>query len=151
MVNPVEKGARTELKVRDELRKLSGLPFERTPGSGALDPKHQLKGDLYLVGEKNLYCIEVKGYADCQLTTTLFTAKDPLLLSWWQQTERQGAQVSKKPLLIFKHDRSPLFVGFKEMPNDEYPYIFINIQSYEFYVALLSDWFKHEKPKFILE
>ena len=66
-VDPRAKGARAETVVRDELRKLTGLKWERVPGSGALDPKHLLKGDLYVVGEKNLYCVEVKHYKDCHI------------------------------------------------------------------------------------
>ena len=60
MVDSREKGARAETVARDALRKLSKLQWERTPGSGALDPKHLLKGDLYIPGEKNLFVVEVK-------------------------------------------------------------------------------------------
>ena len=49
-VDPRAKGARTETTVRDLLKKHTGLAWERVPGSGALDPKHQLKGDLYVPG-----------------------------------------------------------------------------------------------------
>ena len=61
MVDPRAKGARTETTVRDTLRKATGLQWERVPGSGALDEKHGLKGDLYVPGEKNKFCVEVKG------------------------------------------------------------------------------------------
>lgn len=153
-VDPRAKGARAETVVRDKLRELTGLQWERVPSSGALDPKHGLKGDLYVPNEKNLYSVEVKHYADCQLTTTLFTAKDPLLAQWWQQAERQGKQVSKKPLLIFKHDRSPLFVAFNDYNSEvmQFPYIYLSLgDKCDCWVALFEDWFKHEKPKFILE
>lgn len=143
------KGARGETVARDKLRELTGLQWERVPSSGALDPKHGLKGDLYVPNEKNLFSIEVKHYAECQLTTTLFTAKDPILLEWWRQALRQGEQVGKKPLLIFKHDRSPLFVAFKDMPCDNYDFLFISVQGLEFYVAMLEDWHDNELPEFI--
>ena len=149
MVDSRQKGARTETVVRDRLREHTGLQWERVPSSGALDPKHGLKGDLYVPGEKNLYCVEVKGYADDHLTTTLLTAIDPQLLIWFEQTERQGKQVDKIPLLIFKHDRSKLFAGFKNMPSYDYRHIFISAKGHEFYVALLDDFLKHENPKFI--
>lgn len=148
MVDSRAKGATAETKVRDELRKLTGLKWERVPGSGALDPKHQLKGDLYCPGSKNLYCVEVKHYKDDHFNTTLFTGKNPQLIEWWRQTIRESAQVSREPLLIFKHDRSKLFCAYKEMPNTTFPYIFVSVHGYEFYVSLLDDWIKHEAPKF---
>ena len=48
MVDPRAKGARAETQVRDKLRELTALNWERVPSSGALDPKHGLKGDLYV-------------------------------------------------------------------------------------------------------
>jgi hypothetical protein len=149
MVDSRQKGARTETVVRDRLREFSGLGWERVPSSGALDPKHQLKGDLYVPGEKNLYCVEVKGYADDHLTTTILTAVDPQLLVWWEQTERQGKQVDKIPLLIFKHDRSKLFAAFADMPSNTYRHFLVCAKGHEFYVSLLDDYLKHEQPKFI--
>jgi len=103
------KGATAETKARDLLRKLTGLQWERVPGSGALDPKHLLKGDLYVPGEKNLYAVEVKHYADCHINHTLITGKNPQIIEWVKQAVRQGEQVGKIPLLIFKHDRSAFF------------------------------------------
>ena len=143
------KGATAETKARDELRKLTGLVWERVPGSGALDPKHLLKGDLYVPGEKNLYSVEVKHYKDCHIDSSLLTGKSPQLLEWWEQALRQGIQVDKKPLLIFKHDRSKFFAAFKEMPEGEFPFIFINVKGHELYVSLLVDYITYNKPKFI--
>ncbi len=148
MVDSRAKGATAETKVRDDLRKFTGLKWERVPGSGALDPKHRLKGDLYIPGVENTYCVEVKHYKDDHLNTTLFTGKKPQLIEWWEQTIRESAQVSREPLLIFKHDRSKLFCAFLDMPNHNFPYIFINVHGHEFYVALLEDWLSHEAPKF---
>lgn len=148
MVDSRAKGATAETKVRDELRKLTKLQWERVPGSGALDPKHGLKGDLYVPHANNFFCVEVKHYKDDHLNTTLFTGKSPQLLEWWRQTIRESAQVGREPLLIFKHDRSQLFCAFKDMPLEHFPYIFININGYEFFVAKLVDWISNERPKF---
>ena len=148
MVDSRAKGATAETKVRDELRKLTGLQWERVPGSGALDPKHGLKGDLYVPNANNFFCVEVKHYKDDHLNTTLFTGKSPQLIEWWKQTIRESAQVGREPVLIFKHDRSKLFCAFKDMPTSHFNYIFMNIQNHEFYVALLEDWLRHEAPKF---
>ena len=150
VVDARAKGARTETVVRDLLRKHTDLGWERVPGSGALDPKHLLKGDLYVPGRTNLYCTEVKGYAEDHLTSHLLTGKNPQLVEFWEQTTRQGKQVSKKPLLIFKFDRSKVFVAFEDMPcSQDYRWVYYNHENHEFYVALLEDWLKHEQPEFV--
>ena len=150
MVDPRAKGARTESLARDALRKHTNLTWERVPGSGALDPKHQLKGDLYVPGRTNLYAVEVKGYAEDHINSTLLTGKNPQLLEFWKQATRQGHQVNKKPLLIFKFDRSKLFVAFEDMPSHTgYRCLLINIEGFEFFVALLEDWLNFEQPQFV--
>lgn len=148
MVDSREKGARAESAVRDELRRLTGLAWERTPGSGALNEKHKLKGDLYIPDSKNLYCVEVKHYAEDHFTSALLTGKNPQIIEWWSQALRQGKQVDRKPLLIFKHDRSKLFCIFDDMPTAEYRYVFCNILGHEFYISKLEDFIVNERPNF---
>lgn len=145
------KGARTEITVRDLLRKHTGLMWERVPGSGALDPKHKLKGDLYVPDcPTQQYCVEVKGYAEDHISSHLLTSKSPQLIDFWKQSVRQGIQVDRKPLLIFKFDRSKAFVAFAEMPSTtKYRYIYCNVDEHEFYVALLEDWLRNEQPVFV--
>lgn len=148
-VDPRAKGARAETDIRDKLRVLTGLQWERVPSSGALDAKHGLKGDLYVPNEKNLYAVEVKHYAEDHLTSKLLTDKTPQIIEWWQQSIRQGTQVSKKPLLIFKFDRSKIFVAFQEMPAGDYRFMYYSGLGYEFYMSLLDDWITNEQPEFI--
>jgi Holliday junction resolvase len=149
MVDSRQKGSRAESDAAKVLKAYSGLDFKRVPMSGALHESHQLKGDLYLVNSLNVYCIEVKHYKDCHLTSNILTDKTPQIEEWWIQTIRESAQISRKPLLIFKHDRSKWFVGFKEPPSTEaYRYMFINTGEHQFYVAKLDDWLKHEEIKF---
>lgn len=144
------KGARTETQVRDTLKKHTGLAWERVPGSGALDPKHGLKADLYVTGRTNLYAVEVKGYAEDHISSVLLTGKSPQLLEFWKQTIRQGQQVNKKPLLIFKFDRSKQFVAFEDMPTtNAYRWMFVQLDDHEFYVALLESWLVCEQPVFV--
>lgn len=149
MVDSRAKGARTETVARDMLRKHTKLNWERVPGSGALDPKHQLKGDLYVPGMQNLFCVEVKGYAEDHLTSHILTSKTPQLIQFWQQTYRQSCQVNKHPLLIFKFDRSKLFVAFEDLPSQQYRFMCISCDGHEFFVALLEDWLTHEKTQFV--
>lgn len=149
MVDPRAKGAKAETDVRDKLRTITKLKWERVPGSGALDPKHGLKGDLYVPGEGNLYVVEVKHYEDDHLTSAVLSSKSPQLLIWWQQATRQGTQVSKIPVLIFKHNRSKMFIAFQDMPSGNYNYVYVSREGFEFYIAILEDWLEHEQPKFI--
>lgn len=149
-VNPRAKGVRAETQIRDQLRVLTGLQWERVPSSGALDPKHLLKGDLYVPGEKNLYAVEVKHYAESHIDHLLVSGKNHQLLKWVIQTIRQGKQVDKKPLLIFKHDRSPNYCAFIDIPEFSEPFIYVSKEGYEFYISLLEDFINNNKPKFIL-
>lgn len=152
VVDSRQKGARTETLARDMLRKYTGLNWERVPGSGALDPKHQLKGDLYVPGQTNRFCVEVKGYADDHINSGLLTHKTPQLVEWWQQTDRQARQVDKLPLLIFKYDRSKLFVATVAYDLDMLEnrwLLYSNGGDYEFYIMLLEDWLSGSTVKFI--
>lgn len=150
MVDSRAKGAKAESDVKIILKKHTNLGWERTPGSGALNEKHLLKGDLYIPGKENLYCVEVKHYEDDHLTSQILTSKSPQLMEWWQQAVRQGIQVARKPLLIFKHNRSKIFVAFEDIPSrDDYRKICIEVSPHFFYIAVLEDWLKYEKPNFI--
>lgn len=149
MVDVRAKGAKAETDAKNILKKYTGLGWERVPGSGALDEKHLMKGDLYCPGKDNLYAVEVKHYEDDHLTSQILTSKNPQLLDWWKQAVRQGIQVSKKPLLIFKHNRSKFFVAFEDIPTADYRKVFIEVLEHSFYVAVLEDWLQFEKPQFI--
>ena len=150
MVDVRQKGATAETKARDDLRALTGLKWERVPGSGALDPKHGLKADLYVPNERNLYAVEVKHYSSCHIDHSLISGKTPQLLEWVEQAKRQGIQVDKKWLLIFKHDRSKFFVAFEDLPEGDYPFLMVSKNSHEFYISLLSDFIINNSPRFIL-
>ncbi len=150
MVDSRQKGARAETDVAKVLTTHTGHTFKRVPLSGALHASHGMKGDLYIPNTLNIFCIEVKHYADDHLTSKVLTDKDPQLLEWWKQTIREAAQVSRKPLLIFKFNRSKIFVAFKDMPNTtNYRCMYLSIDGHEFYVAKLDDWLKNENPRFV--
>jgi len=115
MVDSRQKGRTGEIGARDELRKLTGLMWERTPMSGALDAIHQLKGDIYVPQVNTRYCIEVKFYKDDHINTKLLTSKTPTFLNWFNQAEREANQMNKLPLLVFKHNRSKWFAAFTHL------------------------------------
>lgn len=149
MVDVRQKGSTAETKAKEELIKLTNEDWQRIPMSGALDAKHGLKGDLYIVGKHNLYCVEVKHYSSSHIDYSLITGKNPQILEWVEQAKRQSIQVGKKWLLIFKHDRSKFFVAFEELPEGDYPFIFISKNGHELYISLLSDFIINNNPRFV--
>lgn len=151
MVDSRAKGARAESAAKDILVKYTKLNWERIPLSGALDAKHGLKGDLYIPNVNNIYCVEVKHYADDQISTKILTDKNPQFIKWWKQCLRQATEVRKQPLLLFKHDRSKWFCA-----NNIYPlnikdsdFLMFNSPEYEIFIFRLEDWLKYEEPEFI--
>jgi len=145
MVDSRAKGARGEYLVRDMLREHSDLQFERVPNSGALE---YLKGDLYVPHEKNIFCIEVKNYAESPLSDRIFTQKKTNnLIKWWKKLIIQAEGGNQTPLLFFKYNRSPIYVVTDLRPDvtEEYLYIrFLNC-----YILLAEEWLEKEKPRFL--
>lgn len=144
MVDSRAKGARGEYLVRDMLREATNYQFERVPASGALA---YLKGDLYVPNEKNIFCIEVKSYADSPLTDKIFTArKTNNLIRWWKKVEVQAEGGNQEPLLFFKYNRSPVFVVTARRPDST---DYMSISWLNCYVAEALTWLKNEKPEFL--
>ena len=145
MVDSRAKGARGEYLVRDMLREHTGHQFERVPSSGALE---YLKGDLYVPHAKNKFCIEVKNYAESPLTDKLFTAsRTNNLIQWWSKLVRQADTGNQEPLLFFKYNRSPVFVGTEIPPKETDHYIFISWLGC--FVLLAEEWLNKEKVEFL--
>ena len=145
MVDSRAKGARGEYLVRDMLREHTGHQFERVPSSGALE---YLKGDLYVPHAKNKFCIEVKNYAESPLTDKIFTAsKTNYLIQWWTKLVRQADSGNQDPLLFFKYNRSPVFVGTEFPPESTDHYIFISFLGC--FVLLAEEWLTKEKVEFL--
>ena len=138
------KGARGEYLVRDMLREATGLKFERVPASGALE---YLKGDIYVPNNKNIFCIEVKNYADSPLTDKIFTAtKTNNLIRWWKKVVQQAYNGDQKPLLFFKYNRSKVFVVTEVKPSNKTDYMYISFL--KCYICLADEWLEVEQPKF---
>ena len=144
MVDSRAKGARGEYLVRDMLREATGLKFERVPASGALE---YLKGDIYVPNNKNIFCIEVKNYADSPLTDKIFTAtKTNNLIRWWKKVVQQAYNGDQKPLLFFKYNRSKVFVVTEVKPSNKTDYMYISFL--KCYICLADEWLEAEQPKF---
>ena len=107
-----------------------------------------MKGDLYIPHEKNIYCIEVKNYAESPLSDRIFTQKKTNnLIKWWKKLIIQAEGGNQTPLLFFKYNRSPIYVVTDLRPDvtEEYLYIrFLNC-----YILLAEEWLEKEKPRFL--
>lgn len=149
MIDSRAKGRTAELKCRDELRKLTGLNWERTPMSGALDAKHMMKGDVYVPQVNIKYCVEVKHYAEDHISTKLLTSVNSQFIQWWAQTIREAGQMNKEPLLIFKHNRSKWFAAskFLDLPLTMFENEITSLVLFpeEINICLLTDFCKYEE------
>jgi hypothetical protein len=137
------KGRSFEYVVRDICTETFDTQFERVPLSGALS---YLKGDVYAPWKPDFpWCIEAKHHKEVPWNNVL-TAKSSLLLSFWEQTTREAKVMKKLPLLIYKWDRSKLYVCWNddiEVKN----YLYIKSGEHEFKMALLDDWLPIAKLK----
>jgi hypothetical protein len=131
------KGSAYEQKIATRLTSEFGKEFRRVPLSGAID---YLKGDIWTPHDTAWwpYAIECKHYKNIEWNN-LLTSKTTDMLEFWRQAVREGEVMKKKPLLIFRWNRSKDFVAF----NDDIivsPYIKVESFGCEFKVSLLSDW-----------
>ena len=144
MTNPRDKGKRGEYLCRNLLREYTGLKWERIPSSGALP---YLKGDLYVPNEKNKFCIEVKNYKDPVVSEKIFTQlRSNGLILWWQKVKNQAEHMEAKPILFFKHNRSPFYAAINFKPKNV-NYMYLNWIGA--YVTLAEDLLKKEEIDFV--
>lgn len=139
MVNTRTKGLRAEYAVRDMMREYTGLPWERTPSSGALE---WAKGDLFLPNTKQNVIVEVKHYKDSALNDKLLTSTTNNILKWWNKLEHQAKVTKTSPILFYKYDRSKWFVATSVQPTKLKKYLYINHISC--YNMLAEEWLKEE-------
>lgn len=143
MVDSRAKGQRAEYKVRDMFREVTGLEWERVPGSGGFGKQHLLKGDIYIPNKDTIHCIEIKSYSDDVINSNLLNPSISQLEKFWAQTEREAKEVGKEPILIFKKDRGKWLLATKDYEvTDMYKYTlaFFSDTSVPIYICLLEDW-----------
>jgi Holliday junction resolvase len=143
MVDTRTKGLRGEYAVRDLLRDKTGLQWERTPASGALE---HTKGDIYIPNEKQFAVIEVKNYKEPTLNDKLLTTKSSNLVKWWNRLKLQATSSKCEPLLFYKYDRSKWFVATEMKPRVLKNYIYYG--SLDCYNLVAEDWLEAEWSTF---
>lgn len=141
MVNPRAKGALGENKVKEFLDSRTPYTFERTPGSG----NGKIKGDLHIPNYKNVFCIEVKNYAEAPNFAASLVNKTNDFVLWWTKLQKQSG--IQKPLLIFRYNRSQLFVATDIKPTNVEKYI--DIPWLSCYIMLAMEWIEKEDIKWL--
>ena len=136
------KGTAYESKIAKLLTKELGLEFKRVPLSGSIE---YLKGDLWtpLDTASFKFTIECKHYKEINFTN-LLVAKSNDLFSFWEQAQEEAEVMKKRPLVIFRWNRSKDYVLFAE-DNDITDYIEVSSFSHKFKIVLLSDWIEWYK------
>jgi hypothetical protein len=142
VVNPRAKGAVGENKVKEFLDSRTPYTFERTPGSGS----GNIKGDLYIPKYRNVYCIEVKNYAESHFNDKILTSKTNDFVLWWTKLQKQSGAM--RPLLFFRYNRSKLFVATDIKPANVEKYI--DIPWLNCYVMLSDEWIEKETIKWLI-
>lgn len=131
------KGSAYEAKITKLLTDEFKKEFRRVPLSGSLE---WLKGDIFVPTDTAWfpYTIECKHYATIDWSN-LLTAKTSDLHNFWKQTTREAEVMKRKPLLIFRWNRSKDYVAFNDdIIVDNY----VEIQSFgnNFKICLLDEW-----------
>ena len=132
------KGSAYEAKIVGILNKeFTNIQFERVPLSGAIS---YLKGDIWTPHDTAAWpwCIEAKHYKELEWNN-LLTAKSTDIIRFWEQTIREAEVMNKKPLLIFRWNRSKDFVAYNDDISID-SYIEVNSFGHSFKISLLADW-----------
>ena len=126
-----------EYVVRDKLTETFNSQFERVPLSGALT---YLKGDVYPPWLPDFpWTVEAKHHKEVEWNNVL-TAKTSLILEFWDQTTREALVMKKKPLLVYKWDRSKIYACWFDDMVKTRNFVHIRSGTREFYMSLLDDW-----------
>jgi len=139
------KGSAFETKIKDKLNEeFPNLKFERVPLSGSIS---YLKGDIWTPHDTASWpwCIEAKHYAEIEWGN-LLTAKTSDLHNFWRQTIREAEVMNKRPLLIFRANRSKDYVAYDDdIKVDSY----VEVCSFgnRFKIALFDEWLKAVKSQ----
>lgn len=131
------KGSAFEAKIRDILTEELKLKFERTPLSGSIS---YLKSDLWVPSDTAgwPYAIECKHYAELEFNN-LLTAKSTDILQFWEQAVESAKIMNKKPLLIFRWNRSKDFIVWNDDLELDHQ-VEYRVFGHSFKMGLLTDW-----------
>lgn len=131
------KGTNFEYVVRDAFSKRFDSKFERVPLSGALA---YLKGDVFCPWLPSFpYCIEAKHHKEVPWNNLISAKKSSLLLDFWKQTVREAEVMKKRPLLVYKWDRSKIYCCWADDTEVD-DQITVKIDDLYFKMGLFDEW-----------
>ena len=140
-INVRQKGKVGEALVKKFLEDKTGITFSYTPGSGS----GKIKGDLFIEGYKNVFCIEVKNYAEPPNFSGALINKSNDFVGWWTKLQKQSGKL--RPLLIFKYNRSKLFIATDIKPANSN--IYIDLPWLNCYIVD-SGWIERESIQWLI-
>ena len=146
MANPSKaKGTTFETAMVKLLTQELGMEFKRMPLSGAIS---YLKSDLWVPSDTAAwpFSTECKSYAEIEWNN-LLTAKSTELHEFWRQVLKDAETMKKKPLLLFKWNRSKPYAGYNDFTIECESYVEIKSFGHNFRIALLTDWLEAYKKK----
>ncbi len=156
-LNSRAKGQVGERELAKKFTAWWGLPFSRSPASGAFATVHSHRSDLNMAGDLTVqdsrfpWCIEVKRVEGVSLEQ-LLTAPASLMYSWWEQANRSADQENKIPILVFRKNSGKwLFILPKSKLNSFTADTLMYCSSVKFkediVIGLLEDLFNKSKPE----
>lgn len=110
------RGNRLERVVAKALSSGLGLPFVRTPNSGAWGKAHTNGDVVCLVHESAWhfpFTVECKKTKRVQLELLLTDQLWAKFDDWWKQTVDAAEEEGNEPMLVMSHNQGPLIVVFK--------------------------------------
>jgi len=144
MANPSKlKGTAFESKMAKLLTAELGVEFKRMPLSGAIE---YLKGDLWVPSDTAGfgYAVECKHYAELDHNNFL-TAKSTDIFQFWVQACEAADRMKKKPLLLYRWNRSKDFAAYDDFSIECQNYVEVRSFGHHFRISLLSDWIENYK------
>lgn len=141
------KGTAFEAKIAKKFTAEFGKEFRRVPLSGAID---YLKSDIWVPSDTAWfpYVIECKHYKDVKWNGFL-TAKSSDIYKFWEQASEDANTMDKKPLLVFRWDRSKDFVAYSDDTQID-NYVEVCSFGHKFRISLLDEWIPVIRSKLIL-
>ena len=137
-IDPRAKGSRGETEIVKLLTEATGFKWARTPQSGATQ---HIKGDVYIPlteGKVSKYLIEVKLYADDQITSNILNPSVSQIEKWLEQTEREATHMASEPMLVFRKNHGKWLCAVKEYYSELNHLKFVK-KSYDYYIYLFDD------------
>jgi len=119
-INSYRKGSNFERLIAKILSKRLGIEIIRVPQSGAFSSTHQTNyagGDLLCADKEKFFpfLFELKHQNKTNLLLDVLNLKKRKkeIFEWIDQAERDGKRIGKIPIIIFRLNRSPIFLIIK--------------------------------------